>query len=83
MIKEHTTPGKGKTVSVPGQPDVKAIAFENDLYHIFQEQHDRIDLFVKSKAREIQHRLGMQSIAMRNAGTWWLTLTGQMMRRSD
>jgi hypothetical protein len=43
VIKEHTTPGKGKTVAVPGQPDVKALGFENDLYHIFEEQHDRID----------------------------------------
>ncbi|KAL1586780.1 hypothetical protein WHR41_04642 [Cladosporium halotolerans] len=57
FIKERTTPGKGKTVAVPGRSDEQAQAFENDLYLIFEEQHLRIDLFVKSKAREIQHRL--------------------------
>lgn len=43
---------------MPGRSDEQAQAFETDLYLIFEEQHLRIDLFVKSKAREIQHRLG-------------------------
>jgi len=44
---------------VPGRGvDDKARQFENDLFLILEEQHHRIDLFVKSKAREIQHRLG-------------------------
>jgi len=58
FIKERTTPGQGKAVAVPGRGDDKADEFENDLFAILEEQHHRIDLFVKSKAREIQHRLG-------------------------
>jgi SPX domain protein involved in polyphosphate accumulation len=58
FIKEHTTPGKGKTISVPGRPDEKLAKLENDLFRILEEQHQRIDLFVKSKAGEVQRRLG-------------------------
>jgi hypothetical protein len=58
FIKEHTTPGKGKTVSVPGRGDDKLAEFENALFHILADQHQRIDLFVRSKAGEIQRRLG-------------------------
>ena len=58
FIKENTTPGHGKTISVPGRPDDKLAAFENDLFHILAEQHMRIGLFVKSKISEIQRRLG-------------------------
>ncbi|SMR64034.1 unnamed protein product [Zymoseptoria tritici ST99CH_1A5] len=57
FIKEHTTPGKGKTVSVPGRGDDKLVEFENALFHILADQHQRIDLFVRSKAGEIQRRL--------------------------
>ncbi|USW58708.1 Putative SPX domain, VTC domain superfamily protein [Septoria linicola] len=57
FIKENTTPGKGKTVSVPGRGEDKLVEFENALFHILQDQHQRIDLFVKSKAGEIQRRL--------------------------
>ncbi|OQO02533.1 hypothetical protein B0A48_12060 [Cryoendolithus antarcticus] len=57
FIKEQTTPGQGKAISVPGRGDDKARQFEDNLFFILEEQHHRIDLFVKSKAREIQHRL--------------------------
>ncbi|EME44432.1 hypothetical protein DOTSEDRAFT_152287 [Dothistroma septosporum NZE10] len=57
FIKENTTPGKGKTVSVPGRGDDKLAEFENSLFNILADQHQRIDLFVKSKAGEIQRRL--------------------------
>lgn len=57
-IKEQTTPGKGKTVAVPGRPDEKLQQFENSLFLILKEQHHRIDLFVRSKAGEIERRLG-------------------------
>ncbi|KAM3420682.1 hypothetical protein BST61_g3937 [Cercospora zeina] len=57
FIKEKTTPGKGKTISVPGRGEDKVAEFENALFHILQDQHQRIDLFVKSKAGEIQRRL--------------------------
>lgn len=58
FIKENTTPGQGKSVSVPGRGDDKLVEFENALFHILADQHQRIDLFVKSKAGEIQRRLG-------------------------
>ncbi|CAK3867013.1 SPX domain-containing [Lecanosticta acicola] len=57
FIKENTTPGHGKTISVPGRTDDKLLAFEKELFHILAEQHSRIGLFVKSKVSEIQHRL--------------------------
>ncbi|KAM0715468.1 hypothetical protein Q7P37_008966 [Cladosporium fusiforme] len=69
FIKERTTPGKGKTVAVPGRSDDKAESFEQDLYHILEEQHQRIDLFVKSKAREIQHRLDDAKKRLRHLAT--------------
>lgn len=58
FIKENTTPGKGKTLSVPGRGDDKLLQFENSLFHILVDQHQRIHLFVRSKAGEIQRRLG-------------------------
>lgn len=59
FIKENTTPGEGKSVSIPGSTDTKAREFEDALYGILFEQHQRITLFVRSKAGEIKRRLGM------------------------
>lgn len=61
LIKENTTPGKGKAVSIPGQGSDAEREFERNLYNILLEEHDRIGLFVKSKSLEIQRRLGMFS----------------------
>lgn len=58
FIKENTTPGKGKAISIPGTGDETAKGFEDSLYSILDEQHDRISSFVKSKAGEINRRLG-------------------------
>ncbi|GAB7364895.1 hypothetical protein MBLNU230_g5686t1 [Neophaeotheca triangularis] len=57
FIKENTTPGKGKSVSIPGSGDDKLQEVEDALYNIFEEQHLRVDLFVRSKAGEIQRRI--------------------------
>ncbi|EME85053.1 uncharacterized protein MYCFIDRAFT_214933 [Pseudocercospora fijiensis CIRAD86] len=57
FIKENTTPGKGKSVSVPGKGDDKLEHFEHALFHILADQHHRIDLFARSKSGEIQRRL--------------------------
>lgn len=46
---------------MPGRGDDVAQKFESELYLVLEEQHQRIDLFVKSKAREIQHRLGKEN----------------------
>lgn len=60
LIKDHTTPGKGKAIaiSIPGQQNESEINFENLLFSIFLDQHDAVSLFVKSKSGEIQRRLG-------------------------
>ena len=58
FIKEGTTSGRGKSVSIPGRDDDKRLEFENSLFAIFAEQHHRIDLFVRSKAGEIRRRIG-------------------------
>lgn len=58
MIKKHTTPGSGQAVSIPGQGGEIEKNFEDALYSILLEQHQRIDLFVRSKTGEIQRRLG-------------------------
>ncbi|KAF2431788.1 hypothetical protein EJ08DRAFT_695941 [Tothia fuscella] len=57
LIKVNTTPGKGKAVSIPGQGQSVERDFENSLYGILLNEHDRIGLFVKSKSFEIQRRL--------------------------
>ncbi|OCK77591.1 hypothetical protein K432DRAFT_407171 [Lepidopterella palustris CBS 459.81] len=57
LIKEHTTPGKGKAVSIPGQGDTAEKAFEDELYFVLVKQHERINLFIKSKSGEIERRL--------------------------
>ncbi|OJD36158.1 spx domain-containing protein [Diplodia corticola] len=57
LIKEHTTPGNGKAVSIPGQPDVNRRQFEDQLFEILSDEHRRIDLFVRSKSGEIERRL--------------------------
>ena len=57
IIKEETTPGKGKTVAVPGRSDDKRADFENRLFATLVDQHHRIDLFVRSKTGEIRRRL--------------------------
>ncbi|KAF2479855.1 hypothetical protein BDY17DRAFT_270648 [Neohortaea acidophila] len=57
FIKDNTTPGKGKSISIPGKSDAKLLRFENDLFDILLEQHTRISLFVTSKAGEIRRRL--------------------------
>ncbi|KAK4549662.1 hypothetical protein LTR36_004963 [Oleoguttula mirabilis] len=57
LIKEQTTAGQGKTISIPGRSDEKLQLFENSLFAILADQHNRIDLFVRSKAGEIRRRL--------------------------
>ncbi|QIW97381.1 hypothetical protein AMS68_002899 [Peltaster fructicola] len=57
FIKERTTPTERKDSATPAQGDEWLRQTEDDLFAILEEQHRRIDLFVKSKAREIQHRI--------------------------
>jgi hypothetical protein len=58
LIKEQTTPGRAKAISVPGQGNETELLFESELYNHLVDQHDKIGLFVKSKSGEIGRRLG-------------------------
>jgi hypothetical protein len=62
LIKENTTSGKGKALSIPGQGGNAEREFERNLFNVLLEEHDRIGLFVKSKSLEIRRRLGMSRI---------------------
>ena len=60
LIKVRTTQGQGQAKAIPGSDnESKAFhAFEEELYQELRDQHQRIDLFVQSKAGEVGRRLG-------------------------
>ena len=60
LIKVRTTQGQPQAKAIPGSDgETKALhAFEDELYCELRDQHQRIDLFVQSKAGEIGRRLG-------------------------
>ena len=63
FIKQRTTAsgsGKSESISVPGRggsADDKLSEFDDELSQIFAQQHERINLFVRSKVGEIKRRL--------------------------
>ncbi|KAF2872495.1 hypothetical protein BDV95DRAFT_386073 [Massariosphaeria phaeospora] len=57
LIKHHTTPGFGTAVSIPGQGETHERAFGDSFFVVLKAQHDRINLFVRSKSGEIERRL--------------------------
>ncbi|KAF1849961.1 uncharacterized protein K460DRAFT_326355 [Cucurbitaria berberidis CBS 394.84] len=57
LIKHQTTPGTNKAVSIPGQGESTENAFRGTFLKVLQAQHDRINLFVRSKSGEIERRL--------------------------
>jgi len=59
LIKLRTTESKAKAISIPGRDGEQRDqdAFEDELYALLLDQHQRIDLFVKSKSGEIKRRL--------------------------
>jgi hypothetical protein len=58
LIKECTSSGKGKAIDIPGQGDNAVANAEKRLYNALVSEHERVELFVKSKSNEIQGRLG-------------------------
>lgn len=58
-IKAHTTRSQGTAIAIPGHQAAALSKFEDDLYDELCRQHDRVDLFVSSKADEIARRLRM------------------------
>ena len=72
LIKLRTSPtqGKAKVIAVPGQFNESKVfeEFEGELYQELLEQHQRIDLFVKSKSGEITRRLNHLHKQVENLG---------------
>ena len=60
LIKVRTSQGQGQARAIPGSDnETKAFhAFEDEMYRELCDQHQRIDLFVKSKSGEVGRRLG-------------------------
>ncbi|KAH7149527.1 SPX domain-containing protein [Dactylonectria estremocensis] len=56
-IKVHTTRHQGVAMTIPGHQDEALTRFEDGLYMELGHQHDRLHLFVSSKADEISRRL--------------------------
>lgn len=56
-IKVHTTRDQATAIVIPGHQDPALQRFEDRLYDELCSQHDRVDLFVGSKADEISRRL--------------------------
>ncbi|KAK4249736.1 hypothetical protein C7999DRAFT_39219 [Corynascus novoguineensis] len=56
-IKAHTTKDQATAIAIPGHPNTALTKFEDDFYAELCRQHDRVDLFVSSKADEISRRL--------------------------
>lgn len=57
MIKIHTTKDQAQAIAIPGQEGTALAKFEDLFFKELYSQHDRVDLFVKSKADEIGRRL--------------------------
>lgn len=57
LIKVNTTKNQATAIAIPGQLDHGLQKFETVLYRELTLQHDRVDLFVSSKADEITRRL--------------------------
>ncbi|KAK4191122.1 SPX domain-containing protein [Podospora australis] len=56
-IKAHTTRDQATAIAIPGHKDTALSKFETGFYDELCRQHDRVDLFVTSKADEISRRL--------------------------
>ncbi|KAI0012571.1 hypothetical protein F4779DRAFT_41059 [Xylariaceae sp. FL0662B] len=57
QIKTHTTKDQATAIAIPGQQDYALKRFEDAFYLELCNQHDRVGLFVTSKADEISRRL--------------------------
>lgn len=62
LIKSQTTSSSGQPVVIPGQHASVTREFEEGFFQELTSQHDRVELFVRSKADEIERRLGPWSI---------------------
>jgi hypothetical protein len=58
-IKAHTTKDQATAIAIPGRPNTALQKFEDEFYEELCRQHDRVGMFVASKADEIARRLRM------------------------
>lgn len=61
QIKTNTTRNQATAIAIPGQTDQALKKFEDAFYVELCAQHERVDLFVTSKADEICRRLARQT----------------------
>jgi hypothetical protein len=54
----HTARDQATAIAIPGQENTRLRKFENGLFLELCQQHERVDMFVKSKADEVTRRLG-------------------------
>lgn len=61
MIKDHTTDGDTQPRCIPGKSaEIETSkGFEDQFYGQLLQEHERADLFVRSKAGEIERKLGV------------------------
>jgi hypothetical protein len=57
IIKANTSKDQAQAMAIPGHVDTALQTFENLFFTELWNQHDRVDLFVKSKADELGRRL--------------------------
>jgi hypothetical protein len=65
LIKVNTTRDQAQAIAIPGHVDSTLQKFENLFFAELWNQHDRVDLFVKSKADEYGRRLRQYILSMR------------------
>ncbi|KAM0165419.1 hypothetical protein ACHAQE_000156 [Botrytis cinerea] len=81
-IKHNTTRDSGKSITIPGHVDTSLVAFENEFFTELSNQHDRVELFVKSKSEEIGRRLQyLSTIVLRLLARCAESSNGQMTRK--
>jgi SPX domain protein involved in polyphosphate accumulation len=57
LIRVNTSHDPGQAITIPGNDDSALHDFENVFFLELHNQHDRVNLFVKSKADEFRRRL--------------------------
>ncbi len=77
FIKSHTTRDQATAIAIPGHQDTALSRFEDELYRELCHQHDRVGLFVSTKADELGRRLrrtppSLREMPMANRPPRWL-----------
>lgn len=73
-IKVHTTRDQASAMAIPGHQDQSLRKFEQGLYHELCQQHDRVNMFIMSKADEILRRIGTVAVKLCSTAPWTLNI---------